>query len=173
MSGPVDTELPGTVQELAGIVWFTPGPVTVQDVVIPVAEYVIVLESPDFTRVGFAVMVPVGAVHAPPPTEALAEQEPPEPVQESVYEPTVFTETLPFVAPPVENPPPVQEVAFVEDQESVEGTVLGEAESEHVGTGCTAAATVTGDHGPQLFPSFDSAMVPELPADDLSAQART
>lgn len=146
---------------------------TVQEVVIPVAEYVMVLELPDFTRVGFAVIVPVGAVHAPPPTLTLAEHEPPEPVHESVYAPTVFTETLPEVALPVENPPPVQLVAFVDDHVRVDGTVLGEAENEQVGTGCTAVATVTGDQGPQLLLSLDSAIVPALPADDLSAQART
>lgn len=131
------------------------------------------LESPDFTRVGLAVIVPVGLVQAPPPTLVLAEHEPPVPVHERVYAPDTFVETEPFVAPPVEKPPPVQEVAFVEDQERVEGTVLGEAESEHVGVGWTALATVMADQGPQLFPSFDSAIVPELPADDLSAQART
>ena len=38
----------------------------------------------------------------------------------------------PDVAFPVEKPPPVQEVAFVEDQVRVDGTVDGDAEKEQV-----------------------------------------
>jgi len=170
---PVGFVPPGTVQEFAGSETFTPGPVMVQEPVMPEALYVRVAVAPGFTRSGVAVRVPVGFVHAAPPTFALAEHVPPVPVQESVYAPETEVLTEPLVAPPVEKPPPVQEVALVEDQVRVEGTVLGEAESEQVGVGCAAAATVTAVHGPQLFVSFDSVITPLLPADDLSAQART
>lgn len=47
----------------AVIVVFTPGPVTVQDVVIPVAVTVSAVEPPDEIRFGFAAIVTVGLVH--------------------------------------------------------------------------------------------------------------
>ena len=56
------------------------------------------------------------------------------------------------MAPPVENPPPVQLVAPDADQVSVEGTALvGFAENEQVGTGVDGALTVIEFQGPQLL----------------------
>lgn len=48
------------LHDAAVIVVFTPGPVTVQEVVMPVPVTVIVLEPPDEMRVGFAVIETVG-----------------------------------------------------------------------------------------------------------------
>jgi hypothetical protein len=56
------------------------------------------------------------------------------------------TETEPEVAPPVENPVPVQDVAPAEDQESVveepSDIVEGEAESDAVGAAKATSAPV-------------------------------
>ena len=88
--------------------------------------------------------------------------------------PAVETVVLPLVALPVEKPPPVQLVAFVELHVRVEGTELvGLALKVQIGAGATLAETVMAVQAPQLLPSFDSVIVPELPAEDLSAQART
>jgi len=85
--------------------------------------------------------------------------------------PAVLTALVPPVAFPVEKPPPVQEVAFVELHVSVDGTLsAGEAERVQVGG---SEVTATFDHAPQLLPSLLSAISPASPAEDLSAQART
>ncbi len=70
---------------------------------------------------------------------------------------------MPEVAPPVEKPPPVHEVASEEDQVRVEESpgamVVGDA--VRFAEGATApAVTVMTVQGPQLSPSFDSATDP-------------
>lgn len=64
------------------------------------------------------------------------------------------TETVPDMALAVENPVPVHEVAFVEDQVSAEllpvTIEVGLAERVAVGAGA-AAETVIAVHGPQSF----------------------
>ena len=140
----------------AAMVWEIPGPETVQDGEAPGtldAFHVMVEVCPARTRVGLAVMVGVaGPAQVPFDTETLAEQEPPAPVHVSVYAPAVETDAEPEGAPPVENPPPVQLVALVDDQFRVVGTVPPALVNEHVGGGTYGAATATFVHGPQLFP---------------------
>jgi hypothetical protein len=66
----------------------------------------------------------------------LAEQLPPDPLQERLYAPGVETVREPDVAPPVLKPPPVQLEAYVEFQVRVDGTPIeGLALSEQVGFG--------------------------------------
>jgi hypothetical protein len=73
----------------------------------------------------------------------------------------VLTDAEPAVAFPVENPPPVQLVALVEDQLRVEGTpFVGLAEKLQVAAGGGIAATVMLAQLPQLFPSLVSVTVP-------------
>jgi len=78
--GTVDA---ATVQEFAGTFFETPGPEMVQDPSMPLALYERVTESPGCTRVLSAEMVAVGLLQGAA-RETLSEQEPPEPVQESV-----------------------------------------------------------------------------------------
>ena len=122
---------------------------------------------------------PVQEPPPPPPetvTVALSVSEPPGPVHWSVYvdvEPGE-TDTLPEVAPPVEKPPPVHEVASEEDQvrveESPEAMVVGDA--VRLAEGAEAPAVmVTVVQGPQLSPSFDSLIEPDQDV-LLSAQRR-
>jgi hypothetical protein len=89
-----------------------------------------------------------------------------------VVEERAPVETEPLVAPPVENPVPVQEVLLVEDQERVEEPPLvtedGAAFKVAVGV---AAFTVMAVHPSQLFPSLLSVFVPAHEV-LLSAQAR-
>jgi len=70
-------------------------------------------------------------------------------------------ETEPEVAPPVENPVPVQLAAFVELHERVDAfpviTEVGLAVRFAVGVG---ADTETAVHAPQLLPSLLSAIAP-------------
>jgi hypothetical protein len=135
------------------------------------ALYETVAVFPCFTRVGDAVIWAVAPVQE---SWTLSEQDPPEPLQDSVYAPDVVTLLVPEVAPPVENPPPVQLVARVEDQVSVDGTVVaGLADRLQVGGGGGGgAATATAVHTPQLSPSSDSEMSPGSPEELLSAHAR-
>lgn len=76
-------------------------------------------------------------------TVALAEPEPPVPVQVTLYAVVApgVTTTEPDVAFPVAKPVPVQEVAFVEDHVSVEDppdvTEVGEAVRDAVAAGTT------------------------------------
>ena len=81
-----------------------------------------------------------------------------------------MAEPLVGLPKPVENPPPVQLVALVQLQLSVRPLGLVNV---HDGAGWATADTVTAVHEVlQLLFSFDSVMTPELPAEDLSAQAR-
>jgi hypothetical protein len=172
---PVGAVPSGTAQDAAGMVRLTPGPVKVQDVVIPeILEYEMRLPCPICTRVGAALRVPLGLVHAPPPTVTLpiGLQVPPAPVHVRLYVPAVPTTTEPLVALPVENPLPEHTVAFVDDQVRVEGILLEDAEREQVGTdggGATGGTqfpepsivlsegqTLSTSQFPQLFSSFDS-----------------
>lgn len=176
---PVGTLVPVTLQELAGIVASVVPreSLSTQEVVTLLTfEMMIVVPVPEWTRLGLAVSVPVGVPEQlPPPAVAVLVQEPPAPVHVSVYVPAVLMPaTEPLVAFPVEKPPPVQEVALVEDHVRVVGSVVaGEAVSEQVGGGVKAGETVTAVHAlEQLLASFDSVMTPVLAADALSAQVR-
>lgn len=85
-----------------------------------------------------------------------------------------LTEALPDV-PLMLNPVPVHDVAFVEDHVSVEDcpTFIRSGLAENVTVGATGAGeTVTVVHPPQLLPSSDSAIVPVLLDELLSAHTR-
>ena len=110
------------------------------DVLALVADHVSVAVPVGEYEAGFGESVTEQA-GAKAVTVTVAEREslPPAPVQvtEYVVEDDGETETLPDVAPPVENPVPVQEVALADDHVSVEEfpfiMLVGLAESAAVG----------------------------------------
>jgi len=119
-------------------------------------------------------MLALGFVQAPPLTVTLSVQKfPILSVQVSVYAPAVETLTLPLVASPVENPPPLQVDALLELHVRVDGIEpVGDAERLQE-TRAGAWLAVTFVQAPQLLFSLLSAMTPAFPAELLSAQART
>jgi len=116
----------------AGLAMAAPFSVIVQDESTPPAAVHAMWEvPPGRTRFGVAIMV---GLDVPQERLTLAEHVPPAPVQETEYGPPTLTLAEPDGAFPVENPPPIHEVAPNEVQVRVEGTeVAGLALSEQAG----------------------------------------
>ena len=177
--GTVAVVLPSGIEQagagLMEMVWdVIPAPETVQEPSrMPPALQATETDEPAVTRTGpscpFTVMSARGAAEqlaavTVTVADGDAVQEPPAPVQVTLYVCVADgeTETDPEVAPPVENPEPVQLDAFEGVQDTVADPpatrLVGFAETEQVGPAGADMETLV--HAPQLLLSSASATAP-------------